>query len=303
MKDIKTLDLHFKGLEHAIASFLIESSEGPILIETGPHSTFEHLQSGLNAHGYQIEDVKHVLLTHIHLDHAGAAWAFADHGAKIYVHPFGARNIADPSRLMASARQIYQDEMDSLWGAMNPINEGQLVQVEHQQEIVIGDIKLISHHTPGHAKHHIAWQLDKTLFTGDVAGVMIENGPVQPPCPPPDINIELWKASILLIKTLDIDTLQLTHYGAVKDINLHLNALEKSLDSWSQFVYEKWSTGKANEEIIPLFMEFTAQELKAAGLRKEQIDQYQAANPAWMSVAGLVRYWSKKSQPQHDQKL
>jgi len=300
MKKIEVIDLHFKALNETIASFLILSSDGPILIETGPHSTFEYLEKGLKQHGFSASDVKHVFLTHIHLDHAGAAWAFAREGAKIYLHPFGARNMADPSRLMASAKQIYQDQMDVLWGQMHPIAENQLIQVAHEEIITIGDVTIISHHTPGHAKHHIAWQLDKVLFTGDVAGVTINNGPVQPPCPPPDINIEQWKKSIALIKGLDIERLYLTHYGSVDQIDTHLDTLLKSLEGWAKFMYEKWSEGLSNEEIVPLFLTYTAQELQAAGLRKEQISQYEAANPAWMSVAGLVRYWTKQSQTSYD---
>lgn len=303
MKKVEVIDLHFKELNETIASFLIHSSDGPILIETGPHSTIQYLEKGLSQHGFSISDIKHVFLTHIHLDHAGAAWAFAREGAQIYLHPFGAKNMADPSRLMASAKQIYQDQMDTLWGEMCPIADEQLIQVSHGETITIGDVNLVSHHTPGHAKHHIAWQLGEILFTGDVAGVTINGGPVQPPCPPPDINIEQWKQSIALIKNLDIESLYLTHYGKVEQINEHLGTLEKSLDSWSLFVYDKWSQSLSNEEIVPLFLEYTAQELKSAGLRNEQISQYEAANPAWMSVAGLVRYWTKKSQTPDDQKL
>ncbi|MCV9388459.1 MBL fold metallo-hydrolase [Reichenbachiella ulvae] len=305
MNNIQIIDLKFKGLEHAIASYLIPSEEGPILIETGPHSTFRVLREAIENQGYNASEIKHVLLTHIHLDHAGAAWAFAEQGANIYVHPFGAGHIAEPGKLMASAKQIYQDQMDSLWGQMNPIPKDQIVEVGHEEVLTIGGVKIKSLHTPGHAKHHIAWQLlsgqagiEDSIFTGDVAGVKIGNGPVQPPCPPPDINIEDWLESIKILRDTGAKRFYLTHYDKVEAIDEHLNELEKMLKSWSDFVYDNWKEGLSNEAIVPLFQTFTMNQLKAAGLTKIEIDQYEAANPSWMSVAGLVRYWKKKSQNQ-----
>ncbi|UXP33535.1 MBL fold metallo-hydrolase [Reichenbachiella agarivorans] len=296
MSLINIIDLEFKNLQHAIASYLIESTDGPILIETGPHSTFPVLKQAIENHGFKIEDIQHVLLTHIHLDHAGAAWAFADHGANIYVHPFGARNLEDPSRLMASARQIYQDQMDSLWGEMKPIRREQLIETGHNEILKIGGLEIKSLHTPGHAKHHIAWQVEDNLFTGDVAGVKIGNGPVQPPCPPPDIQIEDWLESIALIRAQKAKRLYLTHFGYIEDIDVHLDQLTQMLETWSIFVYDKWQEGLSNEEIIPMFQTFTSTQLKDTGLNALQIEQYEAANPSWMSVAGLVRYWTKKTQ-------
>ncbi|MFY0626255.1 MAG: MBL fold metallo-hydrolase [Reichenbachiella sp.] len=296
MSSIEIIDLKFKGLEHAIASYLIRTNEGPVLIETGPHSTFPVLKEELSKLGFNIGDIRHVFLTHIHLDHAGAAWAFAEAGATIYVHPFGAKHIADPSKLMASAKMIYKDQMDSLWGEMKPIPEAQLSETAHEEIITIGDVDIKSHHTPGHAKHHIAWQFEDTIFAGDVAGVKIGNGLIQPPCPPPDIDIEDWLLSIELIKKISPTSLYLTHYDKILSVTDHLSDLTRQLIDWSEFVKTKWEQGLSNDEIEPLFVAFTNSQLAAAGLGKSTIDQYQAANPSWMSVAGLVRYWNKKSQ-------
>ncbi|MEL6822087.1 MAG: MBL fold metallo-hydrolase [Calditrichota bacterium] len=201
---VKIIDLKFQGLEASIASFLVETSTGPVIVETGPHSCLPHLEHQLKAADYGIDDVAAVFLTHIHLDHAGAAWCFADAGADIYLHPFGARHMADPSKLMSSAKRIYQDKMDALWGDMRAIDEERLKIAEDGAAINIGDKRFIAHHTPGHAVHHIAWQCDDLLFAGDVAGVKIGSGPVVPPCPPPDINIEDWKTSIQRILKMDI---------------------------------------------------------------------------------------------------
>ena len=292
---VHTLDLNFMGLEKTIASYLVETSHGPILFETGPYSTFPRLKSEIEKTGFQIEDIKHVFLTHIHLDHAGSAWAMAQLGAQIYVHPRGAKHLGNPERLMASAKRIYQDQMDTLWGRMEAIDETKITILEHEDVIEIGDRKIIAHHTPGHAVHHIAYQIQSIIFTGDVGGVKIEKGPVQPPCPPPDIHIEDWLDSIELILKLDIHTLYLTHFGKVTNKYEHLDQLKKILLSWSDFIKNAFDQGMSIEETIPKFEAFTKEQLQKEGLNEHEIDQYQKANPNWMSVAGLMRYWKKKA--------
>jgi len=289
-----TLDLHFLGYEHAIASFLIESTEGPILIESGPYSTFAHLEKALAEHGYKIQDVKHVLLSHIHFDHAGAAWAFAQHGAKIYLHPFGAGHMHDPSKLVASATMIYGDQMNVLWGKMEGIPTENLVEMAHEGKLTIGEHTFTALHTPGHAKHHIAWELGRTVFTGDVAGVKIGNGPVVPPCPPPDINIEDWLGSIQLILDRDPQEIVLTHYGSRTNVHGHMKDLQEMLRNWAYWIKTNMESGMTADELTPLFMQYTNTQLRLHGVSDEGLKQYEAANPAWMSVAGLMRYWGKK---------
>lgn len=291
---IHILDLHFLNLEHAIASFLIETSEGPVLIETGPYSTFPSLAKALAEYGYKPDDIKHVLLTHIHFDHAGAAWAFAKTGATIYLHPFGSAHMEDPTKLYNSARQIYGDEMEQLWGAMEKIPGNQLKPIDHGEKVVIGATEFQAWHTPGHAKHHIAWQMGDIIFTGDVAGVQIENGPVVPPCPPPDINLDDWNQSIDILLEKKAQTLFLTHYGTVSDVGAHFHELRNMLNDWAFWVREKWESGMGAEEMTPLFSRYTADQLREKGVDEHGIKQYEAANPSWMSVAGLIRYWKKK---------
>lgn len=290
-----TLDLHFLGYEHAIGSFLIESSEGPILIESGPYSTFGHLEKALAQCGYKPEEVKHVLLSHIHFDHAGAAWAFAKTGAKIYLHPFGAGHMHDPTKLVASATMIYGDQMDVLWGKMEGIAKENLVEMAHEQQLTIGEHTFTALHTPGHAKHHIAWEWGKTIFTGDVAGVKIENGPVVPPCPPPDISIEDWNASIDLLLSRNPERLVLTHYGERTNVNEHLEELRNILNDWAEWIRVRWQADEKAEDITPKFMDYTNAQLRERGVSETGLKQYEAANPAWMSVAGLMRYWGKKT--------
>ena len=291
---IHILDLQFLGLSQAIAAFLVETSEGPVLVETGPHSVSEHLEKEVARCGFKMTDIKHVFITHIHFDHAGGAWALAQQGATIYLHPFGKRHLGEPSKLYASAKRIYQDKMEMLWGKMEAIADENLQTVEHGESITIGDTTFIAHHTPGHAVHHIAWQVGENIFTGDVAGVKIAKGIVVPPCPPPDINIEDWIASINLLRQLDIKALYLTHFNKITNVNEHLDNLEKMLWDWANWMKPHFEEGTDQTKIVPKFMDYTKKQLLKHGLNEMEIEQYEAANPSWMSVAGLMRYWKKR---------
>ena len=296
MENIKIIDLHFQKTKDAIASFLVETSDGPILIETGPASTFDQLSRGVSKCGYSLDEIKHVLLTHIHFDHAGAAWKLAEAGAKIYVHPFGVPHLAAPEKLWNSASQIYGDDMDRLWGKMKPIPSNQLVSVEDKQEFEIGTTKIKSLHTPGHAVHHIAWKMGEIIFTGDVAGVKIGNGPVVPPCPPPDIHIENWKKSLAIIKSEKPKELYLTHFGIIDEVDFHLDSLSYILDDWSAWIKPYFEKNIDQSKVVPIFMEYSKSQFLKEGCSKEIIQTYEYANPSWMSVAGLYRYWKLKSQ-------
>lgn len=290
---IKTLDLHFK-IKGAIASYLIPSPEGPSLVDCGPYSTFPRLKEALKENGYTVKDIKNLFLTHIHFDHAGAAWALAEQGTKIFLHPRGYKHMHDPTRLYQSAKRIYGDAMEALWGEMHPIPTEALVEVQDREEIHFGEHTFQAFYTPGHASHHIAWQLGDQLFTGDVAGCRFQDGPAVPPCPPPDIDIELWEQSIQLMRELQPTALYLAHFGRVNDVSDHLSTLEKMLDDWSKWVRDKAASGLTAKAMIPAFEEYTNQQLWDAGLSADHIKQYQVANPAWQSVYGLLRYWEKK---------
>ncbi len=294
---IQILDLHFLDQSDTIAAFLVETSAGPILFETGPYSTYEHLKKALADKGYQPGDIKHVFLTHIHFDHAGAAWALAKEGATIYVHPFGKKHLHSPEKLWNSAKMIYQDKMEFLWGRIEGIAEEKLHTVEQGEKFKIGGIEIIGWHTPGHAVHHIAWQLGENLICGDVAGVRIQDGIVVPPCPPPDIHVEDWRASLALIRGLNIKTLYLTHYGAYQDVDQHLNELEERLLNRAKWMKPYFDQQMDPKEITPKFEQYVREELLEDGITDEkQLQQYENANPSWMSVAGLLRYWQKKER-------
>ncbi len=296
MNHIKVIDLEFLQQKEVIAAFLIETSAGPCLVETGPYSTIGQLKDGIQKHGYQPEDIQHVFLSHIHLDHAGAAWWFAKQGATIYVHPKGYKHMNDPSKLMDSATRIYGSMMDTLWGRMEAIPSEQLRSMEDEETITVGDTQFEAWYTPGHAVHHIAWKLGKTLFSGDVGGVKINGGPVVPPCPPPDINVEDWKASISKILQLDLDEMYLTHYGKVDSVASHLEDLSNRLDSWANWIHPHFKNDTPQQNIIMPFQEMVQAELIENGVTDPiHLGQYEAANPSSMSVAGLMRYWEKRN--------
>ena len=290
---VRVLDLHF-GEPGTIAAFLLQSGDGPVLIETGPDSTYPTLVNQLSAAGVSPEQVRHVLLTHIHLDHAGAAWRLAGLGATVHVHPAGASHLADPAKLLTSARRIYGERMETLWGRLEAIPSARLRVVADGEVLRIGGLHLEALHTPGHATHHIAYLTDGMVFTGDVAGVRMAGGPVVPPCPPPDIDLEAWRASIARLRALDADILYLTHFGPVADVGGHLHDLEWSLRSYASWVREKLHRGVDEAALVPLLEAYTEGFLSAQGCEEAALERYALANPAFMSVAGLGRYWRKR---------
>lgn len=296
MNKIHTIDLNFQNEEHSIAAYLIETEHSPILIETGPMSTFEHLQKGVEKLGYSIQDIKNVLVTHIHFDHAGAAWKLAEHGATIYVHPIGLPHLNSPEKLWNSAAQIYGDDMDRLWGEMQPIPMEQLIGVDDKDKLFIQGVEIEVLYTPGHAVHHNAYAINDVIFTGDVAGVKIGNGPIVPPCPPPDINIELWKSSIEKLRAMSPNALYLTHYSRQENPNQLLDDLVIILDDWANYIKTFYDNKTPADEIVPQFMQYTKGQLEAKGLNEHEIQIYEYANPSWMSVNGLLRYWKLKEQ-------
>ncbi len=291
---IHTLDLNFLEVGGAIAAFVIPTERGGILVETGPYSTHESLLATLDNMGLQPTDIHAVLLTHIHFDHAGAAWWWARQGATVYVHPAGYKHLQNPERLWNSAARIYGDDMDRLWGEMHPIDPAKLVAVADRETLQLDGISVTAHHTPGHAKHHIAWQVGEELLTGDVGGVKIGGGPVVPPCPPPDIDLPAWETSIARIREIGPRRLYLTHYGPVENIEEHLSELETRLKKYAAWMEPHAEAGQELDKITPAFVEFVDVDLREAGVTdKAQLAAYQAANPPWMSVAGLVRYWQQ----------
>jgi glyoxylase-like metal-dependent hydrolase (beta-lactamase superfamily II) len=159
MMTVHTIDLNFLGIEQSIAAFLVEGPTGIALIECGPHSTLPHLIYNIGVLGFDPKAIQHVFISHIHFDHAGAAWHFAEQGATIYVHPLGLPHLAAPEKLYNSARQIYGERMDELWGRMEPIEPAQLYAPEHGEVITACGLSFTAWHSPGHAVHHISYEV------------------------------------------------------------------------------------------------------------------------------------------------
>ncbi len=287
---IHTLDLGFfrRG---TIAAYLVESGNHLALVETGPDSTWPHLVAALAEHGAGPSDVRDVLVTHIHLDHAGAAWRLARAGANVWVHPRGAPHMADPSKLLASAKRIYRDEMDSLWGTLEPIPPDRLKVTADGATIPVGDVAIRVLETPGHAIHHNAYLLEGSVFTGDVGGVAIGDGPNLPPTPPPDIDLPTWTRSIERIKSARPETFYPTHFGGHGDVAARLDEMMEELHAWAAFVRVRLDEGKAEPQIVPEFETWLTARLLGKGVGAEGLEAYRTALPFAMNVTGLVRYW------------
>src|SRR5688572_15074948 len=229
---IVTIDLHFQNKTQAIASYLIKGWDAIVLIESGPGSTLSALEAGLAQEGLTPRDITHVLLTHIHLDHAGAAGWLSQQGAEIYVHPNGATHLLDPEKLIASATRIYADRMETLWGEFLPVEQNQLKVPKDAEEISIGNLKFIPINTPGHAEHHYSYLFEDLSFTGDVGGVRIPGFPyLRAPMPPPELHFGRWRESITRLRSLKFARIAPTHFGIYEDADWQLSELQKKLDA------------------------------------------------------------------------
>jgi glyoxylase-like metal-dependent hydrolase (beta-lactamase superfamily II) len=293
-----TLDLNFQGRPHAIASYLIRppKGDGAILVESGPGSTLSALQAGLANEGLSPRDVTQVLLTHIHLDHAGAAGWLARQGAEIYVHPVGAPHMINPEKLLASARRIYGDRMESLWGEFLPVPENRLRVVGDGERIVIGNLEFVPINTPGHAEHHYAYLFEDICFSGDVGGVRIPGYQyLRVPMPPPELHLERWHESIARLRKETFAHIAPTHFGIYDDPEWHLREVEKGLENAERWLEQTMSEDPSVEveALRQSFTEWMMEEGVEMGLSEDVMRAYELANPPGMSADGLLRYWKK----------
>lgn len=289
---VHVIDLNFFRPK-VISSYLIENNGEPVLIETGPDTTFGNLEKSLKDLGHSVEDIKNVFVTHIHLDHSGAAWRFAQAGATIYVHPKGAGHLIDPQKLVESARVLFKDQMDELWGEVKPIAEERIHVTNDRETVKVSDLEIHTIETQGHASHHNAYLVDDVAFVGDVGGIRIENGPVIPPTPPPDVNVEIWQGSINKLRELNPQVLYAGHFGGATDVREHLEELEGRLLASAEWVGERLKGGKSEDDMIAEYEKDIRNMLKNSGVTAENIESYNLADFFWMNVSGLVRYWKK----------
>jgi glyoxylase-like metal-dependent hydrolase (beta-lactamase superfamily II) len=278
------LDLRHQGAERVIASYLVETGDGPALVDCGPASTAGELKARLGELGLALTDVRHLLLTHIHLDHAGAAGTLvAEHpGLQVHVSEIGAPHLVDPERLERSARRLYGDRFDPLWGELRPVPAENV-------HVLGGDaLGLAVIPTPGHASHHVCFlDHEGTLFAGDAAGVRIAPGThILPVSPPPDIDLAAWAGTLDELEWRGAARLALPHWGIFDDPGEHFARMREALDLWA----ERVGDGMEEDEFVgEAFAELEAAEGPNA-------DTYELAAPLWQSYAGLRRYWDKRAE-------
>ena len=294
---IETLDLDFGRTPETIASFLVLGPQGPVLVETGPASTLPNLLTRLQEHGVTPEEVRHVLVTHIHLDHAGAAGWWAQQGATVYVHPNGARHLIDPSKLLASAERIYQERMDELWGQTVPAPEDRVVIVEGDTRIEAAGLSFFAIDTPGHARHHHVYRLGDVAFTGDAAGVRLgERHWIDLPGPPPEFDLEAWKETLKRLRGEGFVAIYRTHFGATTDVNAQLDQFEAHLEEGAALVRDMMAEGFDREAMVARYNETMWRLASADGVDDAAALAYELANPRFMSVDGIARYWRKRAE-------
>jgi glyoxylase-like metal-dependent hydrolase (beta-lactamase superfamily II) len=291
---IHTIDLNFLDNPRTIAVYAVPHAGGLALVECGPGSTLAALQAGLEGLGCRLEQVTDLLLTHIHLDHAGAAGALARRGVRVHVHPNGAPHLVNPEKLLNSASRIYGDQMERLWGEFLPVPEAMLSIPQDGREIIIGGKRFIPLDTPGHAEHHYAYLFEDACFTGDISGVRLPGPPyLRAPMPPPDFHLEKWLASVEKLRRAGFRRMAPTHFGFYEDVAWHLDAMTATLQAIDAWLSELMPGGPSQEALNARFLAWMEAQASEAGLSPAIRQAYEAANPSWMSAAGMERYWRK----------
>ncbi len=299
--DLWLLDTLYQGEPGVIASYMLTGNDGVSLIDVGSAATTDQLVHSIRQTQHEPGDIVRIIVTHVHLDHAGASGTLnlLAPNARVYVHPLGAPHLADPTKLVGSAARIYGDRMEALWGKTEPVPLANIISIEDGQTLQIGNRRLLALHTPGHAVHHIAYfDADRhELFAGDVTGVVLEGcSYVRPPTPPPDLDIEAWKTSIVRLRTLSLDRLYLPHFGRVNDVARHLDELETRLDAWGAFVLAGMREGKSTEVMAQELAQMSDTEVRRVlgGPSDDILRRYELATNYRMTVQGYERYWRKR---------
>jgi len=276
---MRPIDVLHRGRERVIAAWLV----GDVLVDCGPSACLETLLEGLG-------DVRPraLALTHIHLDHAGAAGSLVERfpDLEVWVHELGAHHMIDPTRLLSSAKRLYGEEMDELWGEFKAVPAANVRELTGGERV--GDFEVA--YTPGHASHHVAYLHlpTRTALTGDVTGVRITpSSYVMAPTPPPDIDVEAWHESVAIVRDWAPSRLALTHFGLFEDVERHLDAIERSVDVAAE---------RARDMSVEEFVAATAADIANAG-DPETTARYAVGAPLDQTYAGLARYWSKRGVP------
>lgn len=284
-----THDLLFQGIPGVIAATTLESAGELALIETGPDSCREALVKSLNAHGITVADVRKVFVTHIHLDHAGGAGWWAQQGADVFVHERGAPHLIDPTRLVESATRIYGDQMQSLWGDILPAPKEKVHPLNDGAVVAVGDCKITAWDTPGHARHHLCYTTEGICFTGDVAGMRLENTSyLSVTSAPPQFEPEAYLTSIDRLLAAELNELRLTHYGRVTDVSSHLKRYRQRLTEVTTLVHRWTDEGRSSSEILQLYERHEHHLATSEGITPEQWRQLQSTNATDMCATGIT---------------
>ena len=295
------IDLRFLGRPEIIATAVLQYTSGVALIDPGPSTTLTTLEGELSKSGITVRDVRQILLTHIHLDHAGATGSLvqANPEIEVFVHDIGAPHVADPSRLLASAGRLYGADMERLWGDVLPVPASRVRALKGGERVTAGGRDLEVAYTPGHASHHVSY-FDKSTgiaFVGDTTGV--RRGAVKyimPPTPPPDIDLELWRTSIDRILAWGPDTLFLTHFGPFNGVRPHVQELFERIAEWSSTVRRLLADSTLDDAgRQDQFVEEVLRELRRT-IGEPDAEHYIRAARLDYSWQGLARYWRRKTQ-------
>ena len=295
---IRFLDLRHQGAPQVVATAVLAGADKVALIDPGPTSTLDTLTEQLALGGLSMSDVEAILLTHIHLDHAGACGTIVrEHPhLPVYVHERGAPHLVNPEKLLSSATRLYGSAMDRLWGAFEPVPEANIRVLAGGETVTAGGHTLQTAYTPGHASHHIAYfdAPSRIAFVGDVGGVSLPPAHIiVPPTPPPDIDVEAWEESIAKVLAWHPEALFLTHFGLKSNPAIHLQELAERLRSWARIVQDVASEPSVDARRAK-FKRQAGLELRRS-VSEVEYSRYGLAINFDQTYDGLERYWKKKA--------
>ena len=292
------IDLNFRGSQRVIATAVLAGPDGLVLIDPGPTSCLAALEAGLRDRGHTLRDVRSLLLTHIHLDHAGAAGTIVERvpAVRVHVHERGAPHMVDPERLLASATRLYGNQMDTLWGAFLPVPAGRIEVLKGGERLEAAGRTLRVAYTPGHAKHHVSYLDEQSgmAYVGDTGGVRVSGDYLIAPTPPPDIDLDAWRASLDAIDAWQPVSLFLTHFGPVTPARAHLARFRETLTTAADAVKAVMAAGGSDEEKVGRFVEQMRRDARKALLERDA-QAAELAAPFEQLWQGLARYWQKKN--------
>lgn len=289
MKNHVCIDLRHLDLDGAIACYLVDGDE-PTIVDPGPSTTLDRLVGALAEHGVGSEDLRHVLLTHIHLDHAGSTGHLMElfPNATVHVHEDGASHMVDPERLVSSTRRTFGELHDRLWGEVKPVPKDRIRTWRSEEDGGVAGLRPI--HTPGHISHHLAYldEEDGTLFAGDSMGIALSGGPQHPPTPPPAVNLPDWARTLEVIGRIGPQRFGATHFGLYADVEARRVQLKEGLEGLEARVRAAIEVGNELEEAERFEQEVRAE--LAPYMGEEKVNRYFDMFPAQTDWAGVSFY-------------